>query len=148
MLTVGNLSSSFSLEIALETFMCENETVEAWNAAGTPLTDLQLTWQIAGGDDSTELAIYSYGILRQLVGTSMDWWAYPVLLFLGFVLSTASPCDGRGAMSFQPIHQRRAANLLASFNIIRWRFLLKPSQHVALCQYTALWAIGGVFAWC
>ncbi len=146
MLTVGFFPSSFSLVIALETFMGEKERRSLEPLLATPLTDLQLyVGKLLAATIPPVLASYlGMGFYVILVGTSMDWWPTLYLLFLGFVLSTAQALvmvAGAIVVSSQSTSVR-AANLLASFIIIPMAFLLQAEASMLLfANYTALWAI-------
>ena len=146
MLVVGFFPSSFSLVIALETFMGEKERRSLEPLLSTPLTDVQLyVGKLVAATVPPVVASY-LGMLFYviLMGLSMGWWPPLPLLFLGFMLSTAEALvmvAGAVVISSQSTSVR-AANLLASFVIIPMAFLLQAEASLLLfANYAALWAV-------
>jgi len=146
MLVVGFFPSSFSLVIALETFMGEKERRSLEPLLSTPLTDVQLyVGKLLAATVPPVVASY-LGMLFYVVlmGLSMEWWPPLSLLFLGFMLSTAEALvmvAGAVVISSQSTSVR-AANLLASFVIIPMSFLLQAEASLLLfANYAALWAV-------
>ncbi len=146
MLVVGFFPSSFSLVIALETFMGEKERRSLEPLLATPLTDVQLyLGKLLAATLPPVLASYlGMTFYMVLMFFSMDWSPAPSLLLLSFVLSTAEALvmvAGAVVVSSQSTSVR-AANLLASFIIIPMAFLLQAEASMLLfANYTALWAV-------
>ena len=146
MLVVGFFPSSFSLVIALETFMGEKERRSLEPLLSTPLTDVQLYFgkllaATVPPVCASYLGMVFYVILMNI---SMGWWPPLPLLLLSFVLSTAQAfvmVAGAVVISSQSTSVR-AANLLASFVIIPMTFLLQGEASLLLfANYRGLWAI-------
>jgi uncharacterized membrane protein SpoIIM required for sporulation/ABC-type transport system involved in multi-copper enzyme maturation permease subunit len=148
MLVVGFFPSSFSLVIALETFMGEKERRSLEPLLSTPLTDVQLyLGKLLAATIPPVLASYLGMIFYMvLMHFSMDWRPEFLLVVLGFTLATAEALvmvAGAVVVSSQSTSVR-AANLLASFIIIPMAFLLQAEASLLLyANYTALWFLVG-----
>jgi len=146
MLVVGFFPSSFSLVIALETFMGEKERRSLEPLLATPLTDLQLyLGKLLAATVPPVFASY-LGMIFYIIllAFSMNWRPEPALMLLAFVLATAEALvmvTGAVVVSSQSTSVR-AANLLASFIIIPMAFLLQAEASMLLfANYTALWLV-------
>jgi uncharacterized membrane protein SpoIIM required for sporulation/ABC-type transport system involved in multi-copper enzyme maturation permease subunit len=146
MLVVGFFPSSFSLVIALETFVGEKERRSLESLLATPLTDLQLyVGKLLAATIPPVLASY-LGITTYLLlmGLTLNWWPPLSLLLVSMTLSTVQSLvmvSGAVIVSSQSTSVR-AANLLASFIIIPMAFLLQAEAGLLLfADYTALWLI-------
>lgn len=146
MLAVGFFPSSFSLVIALETFVGEKERRSLESLLATPLTDLQLyTGKLLAATILPVLASY-LGMVTYLLlmGFTLNWWPPLSLLLVSMTLSTTQSLvmvSGAVIVSCQSTSVR-AANLLASFIIIPMAFLLQAEAGLLLfADYTMLWLI-------
>ncbi|MFN2109822.1 MAG: stage II sporulation protein M [Anaerolineae bacterium] len=146
MLVVGFFPSSFSLVIALETFVGEKERRSLETLLATPLTDLQLyVGKLLAATTPPVLASY-LGMVTYLLlmGLTLDWWPPISLLLVSMTLSTVQSLimvSGAVIVSSQSTSVR-AANLLASFIIIPMAFLLQAEAGLLLfADYTILWLI-------
>lgn len=146
MLVVGFFPSSFSLVIALETFVGEKERRSLESLLATPLTDLQLyVGKLLAATIPPVLASY-LGMVTYLLlmGFTLDWWPPISLLLVSMMLSTVQSLvmvSGAVIVSSQSTSVR-AANLLASFIIIPMAFLLQAEAGLLLfADYTVLWLI-------
>lgn len=146
MLVVGFFPSSFSLVIALETFVGEKERGSLEPLLATPLTDQQLyLGKLLASTIPPVLASYlGMGVYLGLLYLSMGWRPEPVLLALAMLLSTVEALvmvSGAVIVSSQATSVR-AANLLASFIIIPMAFLLQAQAGFLLfADYAILWWI-------
>jgi uncharacterized membrane protein SpoIIM required for sporulation/ABC-type transport system involved in multi-copper enzyme maturation permease subunit len=146
MLVVGFFPSSFSLVIALETFVGEKERRSLETLLATPLTDLQLyIGKLLAATIPPVLASY-LGMITYLLlmGFTLNWWPPFSLLLVSMTLATIQSLimvSGAVIVSSQSTSVR-AANLLASFIIIPMAFLLQVEAGLLLfADYTVLWAI-------
>lgn len=146
MLAVGFFPSSFSLVIALETFVGEKERRSLESLLATPLTDLQLyAGKLLAATIPPVLASY-LGMVTYLLlmGFTLNWWPPFSLLLVSMTLSTAQSLvmvSGAVIISCQSTSVR-GANLLASFIIIPMAFLLQAEASLLLfANYTLLWLI-------
>ncbi|HOT92067.1 MAG TPA: stage II sporulation protein M [Anaerolineae bacterium] len=146
MLVVGFFPSSFSLVIALETFIGEKERRSLEPLLATPLTDLQL---YAGKLIATTIlpVLASYlgmVVYLLLLKFSLHWQPTVELLLVSMALATAEALvmvSGAVIVSSQATSVR-AANLLASFIIIPMAFLLQvEASFLLFADYTTLWLI-------
>lgn len=146
MLVVGFFPSSFSLVIALETFIGEKERRSLEPLLATPLTDLQLyIGKLLAATILPVLASYlGMTVYLLLLKFSLNWQPSPSLLLVSMALSTAESLvmvAGAVIVSSQSTSVR-AANLLASFIIIPMAFLLQAEASFLLfADYTTLWLI-------
>ena len=146
MLVVGFFPSSFSLVIALETFVGEKERGSLEPLLATPLTDRQLyLGKLLASTIPPVLASYlGMGVYLGLLNLSMGWRPDPVLLVLAVLLSSVEALvmvSGAVIVSSQATSVR-AANLLASFIIIPMAFLLQAQAGFLLfADYAVLWWI-------
>lgn len=146
MLVVGFFPGSFSLVIALETFIGEKERRSLEPLLATPLTDLQLyVGKLLAATILPVTASYLGMIVYLLLlKFSLNWQPSPALLLVSMALSTAESLvmvAGAVIVSSQSTSVR-AANLLASFIIIPMAFLLQAEASFLLfADYTALWII-------
>lgn len=145
LLIVGFFPISFSLIIALETFVGEKERRSLEPLLSTPLSDLQV--YIGKMLSSTVPPIVGslLGITVYLIGVYLSLgWAPPAGMLLQVLLLTALQAlvmvAGAVVVSSQ-VTSVRAANLLASFIIIPMAFLI---QAEALIMF---WARYGVLWW-
>lgn len=146
MLVVGFFPSTFSLVIALETFVGEKERHSLEPLLATPLSDLQLyVGKLLAATIPPVVASY-LGMLAYtlLLGLRLGWWPSASLLLLAFVLSTIESVvmvAGAVIVSSQSTSVR-AANLVASFIIVPMALLLQAEAALLLfAQYEALWLI-------
>ncbi|MBN1487918.1 MAG: stage II sporulation protein M [Anaerolineae bacterium] len=146
MLVVGFFPSSFSLVIALETFVGEKERGSLEAILATPLTDLQLyIGKLLASTFLPVMASYiGMSVYALLLGLSQGWWFPPSLLLVAFVLATVQALvmvTGAVIVSSQAT-SARAANLLASFIIIPMAMLLQVEVSSFLyADYKVLWLI-------
>ncbi len=146
MLVVGFFPSTFSLVIALETFVGEKERRSLEPLLATPLTDLQLyLGKLIAAILPPVIASY-VGMLfyMLLLGFSLGWWPSLPLLAVAFALATTQALvmvTVAVIISAQSTSVR-AANLLASFIIIPMSFVLQWEASLLLfADFTALWMI-------
>jgi uncharacterized membrane protein SpoIIM required for sporulation/ABC-type transport system involved in multi-copper enzyme maturation permease subunit len=146
MLVVGFFPTTFSLVIALETFVGEKERRSLEPLLATPLTDAQLYFgkllaAVTPPVVASWLGMLSYVVL---LGLSMQWWPPLGLLILAFGLSTVEGIvmvSGAVIVSSQSTSVR-AANLVASFIIIPMALLLQVEAWLLLfANHFALWMI-------
>jgi uncharacterized membrane protein SpoIIM required for sporulation/ABC-type transport system involved in multi-copper enzyme maturation permease subunit len=146
MLVVGFFPSTFSLVIALETFVGEKERRSLEPLLATPLTDVQLyVGKLLAATIPPVLASYlGMAVYLLLVGLTLDWWPSLSLLLVCMALATSEALvmvAGAVIVSSQSTSVR-AANLVASFIIIPMAFLLQAEASLLLfANYTALWLI-------
>lgn len=146
MLVVGFFPSTFSLVIALETFVGEKERRSLEPLLAMPLTDLQLyIGKLLAATIPPVVASYlGMSVYLLLLGLTIGWWPTPSLLLVSMVLATAESLvmvSGAVIVSSQSTSVR-AANLLASFIIIPMAFLLQAEAGMLLfANYNALWLI-------
>ena len=146
MLVVGFFPSTFSLVIALETFVGEKERRSLEPLLAMPLTDLQLyIGKLLAATIPPVIASYlGMGVYLLLLGLTINWWPTPNLLLVSMVLATAESLvmvSGAVIISSQSTSVR-AANLLASFIIIPMAFLLQAEAGLLLfANYNALWSV-------
>jgi len=146
LMVVGFFPISFSLVIALETFVGEKERSSLEPLLATPLTDTQLyTGKMLAAMIPPLLAAY-LGITVYLVGLyfAKDWTPPPVLVVLVLLLTTAEGLvmvSGAVVVSSQTT-STRAANLLASFIIIPMALLVQGEALIMFwANYNVLWWI-------
>lgn len=146
MLVVGFFPSTFSLVIALETFVGEKERRSLEPLLATPLTDLQLyIGKLLAATVPPVLASY-IGMLfyMLLLGFTVDWWPSLSLFLVSLVLSTTQALVMVSAAVIVSAQSTsvRAANLVASFIIIPMALLLQAEAGLLLFgNYTGLWMI-------
>lgn len=146
MLVVGFFPSTFSLVIALETFVGEKERRSLEALLATPVTDAQLyLGKLLAAVTPPVFASYLGMTLYVLMlGLSMGWWPTPSLLLLGFAMATIKALvmvSGAVIVSSQSTSVR-AANLIASFIIVPMALLLQAEAGLLLyANYRALWLI-------
>ncbi len=146
LMVVGFFPISFSLVIALETFVGEKERNSLEPLLATPLSDAQLyLGKTLAAMIPPLLAAYA-GIGVYLVGLYVfeGWAPPPELLALVVVLTTAEGLvmvSGAVIISSQTT-SARAANLLASFIIIPVAFLMQGEAIIMFwANYDVLWWI-------
>ncbi|MGC9347621.1 MAG: stage II sporulation protein M [Anaerolineae bacterium] len=146
MLVVGFFPSTFSLVIALETFVGEKERSSLEPLLATPLTDLQLyVGKLLASVTPPVIASY-IGMAAYLLGLgfTLGWWPPVDLLLLAVVLSTIKSVvmvAGAVIVSSQSTSVR-AANLVASFIIVPMALLLQVEAGMLLyAHYDALWMV-------
>lgn len=146
LMVVGFFPISFSLVIALETFVGEKERRSLEPLLATPLTDAQLYMgKMLAAMLPPLLAAY-LGIVVYLLGLYFfKGWTPPfVLIVLMFLLTTAEGLvmvSGAVVVSSQTTSVR-AANLLASFIIIPMTLLLQGEAMIMFwANYGVLWWI-------
>src|SRR5574341_1427280 len=144
MMVVGFFPSSFSLIIALESFVGEKERHSLEPLLSTPLTDTQL--YIGKMLSSTlpplvgslvGISVYLFGVYHNIQ------WSAPLVLLIQILLLTAIQAlvmvAGAVVVSSQSTSVR-AANLLASFIIIPMAFLIQAEAFVLFWgNYGVLW---------
>jgi uncharacterized membrane protein SpoIIM required for sporulation/ABC-type transport system involved in multi-copper enzyme maturation permease subunit len=145
LMIVGFFPISFSLIIALESFVGEKERRSLEPLLSTPLTNVQLYIGKTISSVVPPLAGSLLGISVYLIGVylNIDWRPVPVLLvqiILLTVMQALVMVAGAVVVSSQTTSVR-AANLLASFIIIPMAFLI---QVEALIMF---WARYGVLWW-
>jgi len=146
MLVVGFFPSTFSLVIALETFVGEKERRSLEPLLSTPLTDFQLyLGKLLAAIVPPVLASYvGMGTYTLMLGFVVGWWPGPSLLLLGFSLATAKAVvmvAGAVIVSSQSTSVR-AANLVASFIIVPMALLLQVEASLLLvASYGTLWMV-------
>ena len=145
LMVVGFFPISFSLVIALETFVGEKERRSLEPLLATPLSDAQLYLAKTLAAMIPPLLAAYLGISVYLIGLYFieGWTPSPILLLLTIVLTTAKGLvmvTGAVVVSSQTTSVR-AANLLASFIIIPMALLV---QGEALIMF---WANYGVLWW-
>lgn len=145
LMVVGFFPISFSLVIALETFVGEKERKSLEPLLATPLTDVQLYLGKTLAAMVPPLLAAYLGITVYLVGLYFfKGWIPPVTLLALVVLLTSAETlvmvSGAVVISSQTTSVR-AANLLASFIIIPMALLL---QGEAIIMF---WANYGVLWW-
>lgn len=146
MMVVGFFPISFSLIIALETFVGEKERHSLEPLLSSPLTNLQL--YIGKTLSSTIPPIIGslLGITVYLVGVYLNVdYRPPLVLLVQVILLTIVQAgvmvSGAVIISTQ-VTSVRAANLLASFVIIPMSFLIQAEALIMFwARYDALWVI-------
>ncbi len=145
-LVVGFFPSTFSLVIALETFVGEKERRSLEPLLATPLTDGQLyVGKLIAATLPPVVASY-VGMLFYilLLGLKLHWWPSLHLLAVAFVLATtqALVMVAVAVIISAQSTSVRAANLLASFIIIPMSLVLQWEAGLLLfADFTALWLI-------
>ena len=146
LMVVGFFPISFSLVIALETFVGEKERRSLEPLLATPLTDAQLyVGKMLAAMIPPLLAAY-LGIAVYLVGLYFfkDWVPSPILVVLVVLLTTAEALvmvSGAVVISSHTTSVR-AANLLASFIIIPMALLVQGEAIIMFwANYSVLWWI-------
>lgn len=146
MLVVGFFPSTFSLVIALETFVGEKERRSLEPLLATPLTNFQLyLGKLLAATIPPVFASYlGMTVYLVMVRFTVGWYPSLSLLLVSFVLATAEALvmvTGAVIVSSQSTSVR-AANLLASFIIIPMAFLLQAEAGLLLfSNFQALWLI-------
>ena len=146
LMVVGFFPISFSLVIALETFVGEKERRSLEPLLATPLTDTQLYLGKTLAAMLPPLLASYLGITVYLVGLywSEGWTPSPTLLALIISLTTMEALvmvSGAVVVSSQTTSVR-AANLLASFIIIPMALLLQGEAIIMFwANYDVLWWI-------
>ena len=146
LMVVGFFPISFSLIIALETFVGEKERHSLEPLLATPLTDAQLYLGKTLAALVPPLAASYLGITVYLAGLYLfeGWSPPPVLLALVLSLTTAEGLvmvTGAVVVSSQTTSVR-AANLLASFIIIPMALLIQGEAMIMFwANYRVLWWI-------
>ena len=146
LLIVGFFPISFSLVIALETFVGEKERNSLEPLLATPLTDTQLYLGKTLAAMIPPLLAAYLGIAVYLVGLYFfeGWTPSPILLALVFLLTTAEGVvmvSGAVVLSSQTTSVR-ASNLLASFIIIPAALLIQVEAIIMFyANYNVLWWI-------
>ena len=146
LMVVGFFPISFSLVIALETFVGEKERKSLEPILATPLTDAQLYMSKTLAAMIPPLLAAYLGIAVYLTGLYFfkGWTPPPTLLALVVVLTTAEALvmvSGAVVLSSQTTSVR-AANLLASFIIIPVALLVQGEAIIMFwANYDVLWWI-------
>jgi uncharacterized membrane protein SpoIIM required for sporulation/ABC-type transport system involved in multi-copper enzyme maturation permease subunit len=146
MLVVGFFPSTFSLVIALETFVGEKERHSLEPLLSAPLTDLQLyVGKLLAATIPPVFASYLGMLVYTLMlGFTVGWWPSPSLFILAMGMATVTAVvmvAGAVIVSSQATSVR-AANLLASFIILPMALLLQAEAALLLyAHFTALWLI-------
>ncbi len=146
LMIVGFFPISFSLVIALETFVGEKERYSLEPLLATPLTNQELYWgKTMAAMIPPVLAAY-LGLIVYLVGLyiGIGWLPDPQLLILIVLLTTAEALvmvSGAVVISSQTTSVR-AANILASFIIIPMTLLVQAESFIMFwANYPPLWWI-------
>jgi ABC-type transport system involved in multi-copper enzyme maturation permease subunit len=146
LMIVGFFPISFSLVIALETFVGEKERKSLEPLLATPLSDTQL---YLGKTLASMIAPLTASYLGIAVYTIALWifqgWTVPASLLLQIVALTTAEAlvmvSGAVIISSQTT-SARAANLLASFIIIPMALLVQGEAMIMFwARYEALWGI-------
>ena len=146
LMVVGFFPISFSLVIALETFVGEKERSSLEPLLATPLTDAQLYMGKTLAAVIPPLLASYFGIIVYLVGLYFfeGWTPSLVLLTLIIVLTAAEGVvmvSSAVVLSSQTTSVR-AANLLASFIIIPMALLVQGEALIMFyANYSVLWWI-------
>jgi uncharacterized membrane protein SpoIIM required for sporulation/ABC-type transport system involved in multi-copper enzyme maturation permease subunit len=146
LMVVGFFPISFSLIIALESFVGEKERHSLEPLLATPLTDLQLYIGKMLSSTLPPLVGSCLGISVYLIGLyfNVGWIPSPELLILILVLTVMHGLvmvSGAVVVSSQATSVR-AANLLASFIILPFAFLVQGEALIMFwANYDALWWI-------
>lgn len=146
LMVVGFFPISFSLIIALESFVGEKERHSLEPLLATPLTDLQLYIGKMLSSTLPPLVGSCLGITVYLVGLYLNigWTPSPDLLFLILTLTVMHALvmvAGAVVVSSQATSVR-AANLLASFIILPFAFLIQGEALIMFtASYDTLWWI-------
>jgi uncharacterized membrane protein SpoIIM required for sporulation/ABC-type transport system involved in multi-copper enzyme maturation permease subunit len=146
LMVVGFFPISFSLVIALETFVGEKERNSLEPLLATPLSDAQLYLGKTLAAMIPPLLAAYLGITVYLIGLYVfEGWLPPLnLLALILLLTTAEGLvmvSGAVVVSSQTTSVR-AANLLASFIIIPMAFLMQGEAMIMFyANYSVLWLI-------
>lgn len=144
LMIVGFFPISFSLVIALETFVGEKERNSLEPLLSTPITDAQLYLGKTLAAMIPPLLAAYLGITVYLVGLYIfeGWMATPELLALIITLTTTEAIvmvSGAVVLSSQTTSVR-AANLLASFIIIPMALLVQGEAIIMFyANYSILW---------
>jgi ABC-type transport system involved in multi-copper enzyme maturation permease subunit len=144
MMVVGFFPISFSLVIALETFVGEKERHSLEPLLATPLTNSELYWGKTLAAMIPPVVASYLGLAVYLVGLFMTMrWTPPLqLLMLVVLLTTAEALvmvSGAVVISSQTTSVR-AANILASFVIIPMAVLVQGESVIMFwANYDALW---------
>jgi uncharacterized membrane protein SpoIIM required for sporulation/ABC-type transport system involved in multi-copper enzyme maturation permease subunit len=146
LMIVGFFPISFSLVIALETFVGEKERHSLEPLLATPLTNAELYWGKTLAAMIPPLAAAYLGLGVYLVGLylSIGWLPSLELLSLIVLLTTAEALvmvSGAVVISSQTTSVR-AANILASFVIIPMALLVQAESIIMFwANYEPLWWI-------
>lgn len=146
MLVVGFFPTTFSLVIALETFVGEKERRSLEPLLALPLTNFQLYIGKLLATTLPPLLASYVGMLFYLLllGLSVGWWPSAQLMLVGVVLATAKALvmvTAAVIVSSQSTSVR-AANLVASFIIVPMTMLLQVEAGLLLfANYGALWLV-------
>ncbi|HHS97562.1 MAG TPA: hypothetical protein ENK08_06630 [Chloroflexi bacterium] len=144
LMVVGFFPITFSLVIALESFVGEKERKSLEPLLATPLSDTQLYVGKILSSLIPPLAASYLGMASYLIGLYLTrrWAPSLELLAQMFALTTAEALvmvSGAVVVSSQTT-SIRAANLLASFIILPMAFLVQAESFLMLWgQYTSLW---------
>jgi len=144
LMVVGFFPISFSLVIALETFVGEKERRSLEPLLATPLTDAQLYLGKTLAAMLPPLLAAYLGITVYLAGLHFfqGWSPPPILLVLVVLLTTAEGLvmvSGAVVISSQTTSVR-AANLLASFIIVPMTLLIQGEAVIMFwANYDVLW---------
>ncbi|MDM8529087.1 ABC transporter permease subunit [Anaerolineales bacterium HSG24] len=145
LMVVGFFPMSFSLVIALESFVGEKERNSLEPILSMPVTDLELYIGKILSSLLLPLMASYLGITVFLISRAMGstaWVPSPNLLLIMLMLTTAKALvmvSGAVVISSQATTVR-AANLLASFIIIPMAFLVQAESIIMFyAEYTALW---------
>lgn len=146
LMVVGFFPISFSLIIALESFVGEKERHSLEPLLATPLTDLQLYIGKTLSSTLPPLVGSCLGITVYLVGLYFNiGWVPPANLLIQILILTTIHAlvmvSGAVVVSSQATSVR-AANLLASFIILPFAFLIQAEALIMFwAQYDVLWWI-------
>ncbi len=146
LMVVGFFPISFSLIIALESFVGEKERRSLEPLLSTPLTNLQLYIGKTLSSTVPPLLASLLGITVYTVGVYLNiHWQPPLILMVQIVVLTLvqalTMVAGAVVVSTQATSVR-AANLLASFIIIPMSFLIQGEALIMFwAKYDVLWLI-------
>ncbi len=143
-LVVGFVPATFSLMIALETFVGEKERGSLEPLLATPLTDFQL--YLGKFIASTILPVLAsflgIAVYTALLGVTAHWWTPLSLLLLAMVLSVLMSIVmvAVAVIVSSQSASVRGSNLVAGFIIVPMTLLLEVEAALLLYgQYRALW---------
>ncbi len=146
LMVVGFFPTSFSLIIALESFVGEKERRSLEPLLSTPLTNIQLYVGKMLSSTIPPLVGSLLGITVYLIGVYFNIdWKPPLILLVQIILlniiQASVMVSGAVVVSSQTTSVR-AANLLASFIIIPMSFLIQAEAIIMFwAKYETLWLI-------
>ena len=146
LMVVGFFPISFSLIIALESFVGEKERHSLEPLLATPLTNTQLYMAKVLSSTLPPIVGSLLGVTVYLVGVKINiHWLPPMSLLIQIILMNlvqAFVMVSAAVVVSSQTTSVRAANLLASFIIIPMSFLIQAEAYIMFwAQYDVLWMI-------